>query len=210
LLIPGRRLPLSRLLVFFVIGIGIYLAELAKPLAQSLSAVLTAFQVVLTVLGVGLAILQVWPPKLVRAQREPIEGQFYECRSIPIIALIVIGVIAVIFYGVARFVQDSSITDEAKGGIVLFSSVLVFPLVAVAGLLTNRIIFTPTSVCFWGRLFSEEILMCLPPEKVGPWAAVGPIAFPVKARYVPFMWHLVFDPHSLVAASMRILPGASS
>ena len=204
--IQRPRLPLP---VLFAAGIGIYLVELAKPFAPSLFSVLTAVQVILAVLAIRLASVYILPLKFARPQRERIDGEFYECRSVPVLALMVILATALVFLAVALFVLNSSDTEQRKGNVVLFSLVLIFPLVAAAGLLSNRIIFARGRICFWGRLFTQEFLSCIPTAKIDIWAAVGPIVFPAKYRYLPVMWHIVSDPHSVVAASMRVLQGLS-
>jgi len=202
-----QQLPWRRLLAFFAIGVSIYVAQLAKAVAQSFSAILTALQVILVVISFLLGIARIRPLQLVRPQREAIDGEFYECRSIPILALIVIAPIASILGFVALFVLNPSYSDEAKGNVVLFSLLLVFILVPAAALFRTRIIFAPGQVCFWGRLFSREFLTCVPAMNLGPWAAMGPIVFPARSRYLPIGWHLVSDPQSFVTASRRALSG---
>lgn len=208
--LKAQLLPWPRLLVFFAIGVSIYIAELAKPVAQSLSAVLTVLQVILAVVAILLGVTRIRPLELVRPHRETIDGEFYECRSIPVLALIVISPIVLVFGAVALFVLNPSNSDNAKGNLVLFSLLLVFILVPAAALLGNRIVFAPAQVCFWGRLFSREFLTCVPAANLGPWAAKGHLVFPARYRYLPLSWHLVSDPHSLVTASRRALEEAQS
>lgn len=205
-----QQLPWPQLLVFFTIGVSIYLAEIAKPFAQPFAAVLTALQITLAGIAILLGIRRIWPFKFVRLHREAVEGEFYECRSMPILALIVILPILLIFGVVALFVLSPSNSDEAKGNLVLFSSLLAFILVPAAALLRTRIIFAPTRVCFSGRLFSREFLTCVPAANLGPWAALGPLVFPTRYGYLPLSWHLVTDPASLVIASRRALAASAT
>src|SRR3989442_12489799 len=128
--IPIQRRRLPPLPVLFAAGIGIYLVELAKPFAPSLFSVLTAVQVILAVLAIRLASIYILPLKFARPQRERIDGEFYECRSVPVLALMVILATAFVFLAVALFVFNSSDTEQRKGDVVLFSLVLIFPLFA--------------------------------------------------------------------------------
>jgi len=195
-------------MAFFAIGVSIYVAQVAKDVAPSLSAVLTALQVILVVVSLLLGITRIRPLQLVRPQRDAIDGEFYECRSIPILGLIVIAPIAVIFGFVALFALNLSNSNEAKGNVVLFSLLLFFILVPAAALFGTRIIFAPAQVCFWNRLFSRDFLTCVPAANLGPWAAKGHLVFPARSRYLPIVWHLVSDPQSLVTASRRALQDA--
>jgi len=195
-------------MAFFAIGVSIYVAQVAKDVAPSLSAVLTALQVILVVVSLLLGITRIRPLQLVRPQRDAIDGEFYECRSIPILGLIVIAPIAVIFGFVALFALNPSNSNEAKGNVVLFSLLLFFILVPAAALFGTRIIFAPAQVCFWNRLFSRDFLTCVPAANLGPWAAKGHLVFPARSRYLPIVWHLVSDPQSLVTASRRALQDA--
>ncbi len=203
-----HQLPWRRLMAFFAIGVSIYVAQVAKDVAPSLSAVLTALQVILVVVSLLLGITRIRPLQLVRPQRDAIDGEFYECRSIPILGLIVIAPIAVIFGFVALFALNLSNSNEAKGNVVLFSLLLFFILVPAAALFGTRIIFAPAQVCFWNRLFSRDFLTCVPAANLGPWAAKGHLVFPARSRYLPIVWHLVSDPQSLVTASRRALQDA--
>ncbi len=203
-----HQLPWRRLMAFFAIGVSIYVAQVAKDVAPSLSAVLTALQVILVVVSLLLGITRIRPLQLVRPQRDAIDGEFYECRSIPILGLIVIAPIAVIFGFVALFALNPSNSNEAKGNVVLFSLLLFFILVPAAALFGTRIIFAPAQVCFWNRLFSRDFLTCVPAANLGPWAAKGHLVFPARSRYLPIVWHLVSDPQSLVTASRRALQDA--
>ncbi len=205
------RPPFTRREYFILFGLGVLFSVLAflasryaglvLPLAVAEGAIL----VVMTIYR-----LRKHPPRRWTTRREPLEGEVYVSREVPVGSVVFLAVLAIALAYVAIPLASTTVSWPAKVLLGLLVALYLVPVYPLARGLPNSWIIVTTTEAYGWRPSPHMPLIPFNRAHLGPFTRWGPFVFPRRYRFLPVMWHWVPDSPALLAALASQPPAAPS